>query len=106
MGTSVSPWIEVKNFFGSALGRGLHSLTLELNLSNSRKHSRVKLGDIVDRIAQVERKWERVQAPGAGVPSEEDAFAVREVPPPARQGLTLVHFSAQRTHILLDTSGA
>jgi len=49
-----------------APGRGLHSFMLELNLSNSRTHSRVKLGYAFDRRAQVELKWERVTAPGAG----------------------------------------
>jgi len=42
------------------VGRGLHSFTLELNLSNSRTHSWVKLGYTVDRRAQVELKSERV----------------------------------------------
>jgi hypothetical protein len=37
-------------------GRGLHSLTLELNLSNSGTHSLLKLGYTVDRIAEVELK--------------------------------------------------
>jgi len=41
-------------------GRGLHSFTLELNLSNSRTHSRFNFGCTVDRGAQVELKWERV----------------------------------------------
>jgi hypothetical protein len=40
--------------------RDLHSLTLELTLSNSRTHSSIKLGHTVDRRAQVELKWERV----------------------------------------------
>jgi len=44
-------------------GRGLHSFTLELDLSNSRTYSRVNLGHMVDREAQVELKWERVYAP-------------------------------------------
>ena len=35
-------------------GRGLHSFTSELNLSNSGTHSRVRLGLTVDRSAQVE----------------------------------------------------
>jgi hypothetical protein len=39
---------------------GLHSFTLELNLSNSRTHSWVRLGYTVDRRAQVELKSERV----------------------------------------------
>jgi hypothetical protein len=43
--------------------RGFHSFTSELNLSNSRPHSSVKLGDTVDRRAQVELKSERVYAP-------------------------------------------
>jgi len=42
------------------LGRGLHSLTLEINLSNPRAHSRGKLGHTVDIRAQVELKSERV----------------------------------------------
>ena len=45
--------------------RGLHSFTLELNFSNSRTHSWINLGYTVDRRAQVELKWERVQAPAA-----------------------------------------
>jgi hypothetical protein len=40
-------------------GRGLHSFTLELNLSNSRTYSSVQLGHTVDRRAQVELKSER-----------------------------------------------
>jgi hypothetical protein len=39
---------------------GLHLFTVELNLSNSRTRSRVKLGGTVDRRAQVELKSERV----------------------------------------------
>ena len=45
---------------GGGGGRGLHSFTLELNLSNSRTHSCVTLGYTVDRGAQLERKCERV----------------------------------------------
>jgi len=41
-------------------GRGLHSCTSELNLSNSRTRSRAKSGNTVDRRAQVELNWERV----------------------------------------------
>ena len=41
-------------------GSGLHSFTLELNVSNSRTHSWLKLDHTVDRRAQVELKWERV----------------------------------------------
>ena len=41
-------------------GRGLHSFTLELNLSDSSTHSGVKLGYTVDGRAQVELDWERV----------------------------------------------
>ena len=41
-------------------GRGLHSFTLELKLSNSRTYSRFKLGYTVEGRAQVELKWERV----------------------------------------------
>jgi hypothetical protein len=37
-------------------GRGLHSSTLELNLSRSRTHQWFKLGFTVDRTAQVELK--------------------------------------------------
>jgi len=40
--------------------RGLHSFALELNLSNFRTLSCVKLGCTVDRRAQVELNWERV----------------------------------------------
>ena len=40
--------------------RGLHSFTLELNLSNSRIRSGVKSGYTVDRRAQAELNWERV----------------------------------------------
>jgi hypothetical protein len=47
--------------------RGLHSFTLELNLSNSRTDSWVKLGYTVGRTAQVELKPERAEAP-AGCP--------------------------------------
>jgi hypothetical protein len=36
----------------------------------------------------------------------EPPYLVRLVVVPGRQGLTLVHFSAQRKHILLDTLGA
>ena len=36
--------------------RGLHSLTLELNLSTFGKHPRVKLGCKEDQTAQVERE--------------------------------------------------
>jgi hypothetical protein len=39
-------------------GRGLHSFTLKLNLSNSRTSSLVKLGYTVDRRAQVELESE------------------------------------------------
>ena len=42
------------------IGRGLHSFTLELNLSNSRTNNWVKLGYTVHRRAQVELKSERV----------------------------------------------
>ena len=57
----------------------------------------MKLGytvDTVDRRAQVELKSERVQAPAL-------RLLKRWPPPPSpppllRQGLTLVHFSAQR----------
>jgi hypothetical protein len=45
---------------GPPTNRGLHSFTLELNLSNSRTHSWVKLGHTVDRRVQVELKPERV----------------------------------------------
>jgi len=41
-------------------GKGLHSFTLELNLSNSRRHSWVQLGYTVDIRAQVEPTSERV----------------------------------------------
>ena len=37
-----------------SLGRGLQILTLELNLSNIRTHSRVNLGHTVGKRAQVE----------------------------------------------------
>jgi hypothetical protein len=47
------------------LGRGLHSFTLELDLSHSRTHSWFKLGYTVDGRAQVELQWERVYAPAA-----------------------------------------
>jgi len=40
--------------------RGIHSFTLELNLSKARTHSWVKLGDTMDKKGQVELKWERV----------------------------------------------
>jgi hypothetical protein len=35
-----------------------------------------------------------------------DAYQTPVYKTERRQGLTLVHFSAQRKHILLDTSGA
>jgi hypothetical protein len=41
-------------------GRGLDSFTLELNLSNSRTRSWVKLGYTVDRRAQLELESKRV----------------------------------------------
>ena len=44
----------------SLRGRGLHSFTLEHNLSNFRTRSCVKLGYTVDGRAQVELKSERV----------------------------------------------
>ena len=43
-----------------AAGRGLHSFTLELNLSHFGTHSWVKLGYTVGRRAQIELKPERV----------------------------------------------
>ena len=45
---------------GGGGGRGLHSFTLELNLSTSRTHSWVQLGDTMDRTAQLELKRVRV----------------------------------------------
>ena len=45
---------------GTPVFTGIHSFTLELNLSDSRTNSRVNLGYTVDRGAQVELKWERV----------------------------------------------
>jgi len=54
----------LEHSFGSELvepiGRGLHSFTLELNLSNSRTHARLNLGYAVDRRAQDELNWEGV----------------------------------------------
>jgi len=44
-------------------GRGLHSFTSELNLSNSRTSSSAKSAYTVDRGAQVELNWERGSAP-------------------------------------------
>jgi hypothetical protein len=41
-------------------GRGLHSFTVELNLSNSRTRSLAKSSYTVDRRADVELNWERV----------------------------------------------
>jgi len=66
MGTGVSPCPSTMARMSSAgvrweepAGRGLHSFTLELNLSNSGTHSRVKLGYTVDRSVPVELKCER-----------------------------------------------
>jgi len=44
----------------AARGRGLHSFTIELNVSNSRTRSSIKSSYTVDRRAQVELNWERV----------------------------------------------
>jgi hypothetical protein len=45
---------------GGGGGRGLHSFTSELNLSNSRTNSLVELGYTVNGRAQIELKQERV----------------------------------------------
>jgi len=42
---------------------GLHSLTLQLNLSTFGTPSWLNLGHVADEAAQVELTWERVQAP-------------------------------------------
>jgi hypothetical protein len=53
-------WLRPASEMAAAHGRGLHSFSLELNFSNPRTHSWVKLGYTVDRRAQVELKSERV----------------------------------------------
>jgi len=58
---------------------------------------------LVTETAQVELKCGRVQAPGAGLTTD-PLHHVHAVP--QQQGLTLVHFAAQREHVLWDMLGA
>jgi len=50
----------VHDYDWSNTGKGLHSFTLELNLSNSRTRSLLNLGYTVDRRSEVELKSKRV----------------------------------------------